>query len=221
MKNLKLALKIDPNLYDAYYGLGTFHYWLGAKSKIIRYLFFYQGDRHQGIDELEKALKKGKYTNIESKFALTLIYYNERDYNKALFLNHELYGLFPSNPSSLYMRSRIFEKQENWNEAKIIMQKLLHHLDVSEYRCVGYKAECHYRIAYYDFEMGNFESGRNHCLEALKLKNQREPENELEGPLETFQQILKQTKRLYAKLNNFTRNGTILISITAYPTDML
>lgn len=59
MHNLKTALEKDPELYDVYYGLGTFHYWLGARSKIIRFLFYYKGDRQQGIDELLKAIKMG------------------------------------------------------------------------------------------------------------------------------------------------------------------
>jgi len=201
IKNLKMSLKKDPNLYDTYYGLGVFHYWLGVKPKIIRYLFFYRGDCQQGINELEIALKRGKYTNIESKFALMIIYYLEKKYDKALLFSQELYGHFPSNPSCLYVRSRIFEKQKNWKEAKLIMQKLLCHLVVSEYRCVCYEAECHYRIAYFEFKLGNFESARNQCLETFRLKDKRNPDKELEGPFETFQQIQEKSKRLYDILN--------------------
>ncbi len=200
MKYLGLALQKDPDLYDAYYGLGTFHYWLGAKSKLVRFLFFYSGDRQQGIDELDIALQNGRYTRIEAGFALTLIFYNEKNYDQAMSLNRKLYGLFPSNPSCLYMRSRLFEKKENWKEAKSMIQKLLQHLALTEYGCQGYKTECHYWMAYYDYKMGCFESARNHCIEALRYADRRNPKMELEGPLEHFKQILKQTNRLYDQL---------------------
>ena len=200
IKYLKLALMKDAELYDAYYGLGTFHYWLGAKSKFIRYLFSYKGDQQQGIDELMLALKKGRYTNIECKYALAAIYYEEKNYNKAMEMNQELHELFPSNPACLYMRSRIFEKQCEWEDAKITMQQLLNQLNASEYNSVGYKVECHYRIAYYDYKMGNFELARNGCLKALKLQDKRNSKMELEGPLEDSQQILKQTNQLCEKV---------------------
>jgi len=201
MHNLKIALEKDPELYDVYYGLGTFHYWLGAKSKVIRFLFSYKGDRQQGIDEIEKAIVKGRYTIIECQYALIYIYYEEKNYQKAFLVNQELYEQFPLNPACLYIRARIYEQQEKWEEAKNTMQKLLHHLLASEYTSVGYEVECHYRIASYDYKIGDIISARNECLQALALENHRNPSKELEGPLEDFKQILKEAKQLYAELN--------------------
>lgn len=81
------------------------------------------------------------------------------------------------------------------------MQMLLHHLLASEYTSVGYELECHYRIASYDYRIGNIISARNECLQALALENYRDPSKELEGPLEDFQQILEEAKQLNAELN--------------------
>lgn len=119
---------------------------------------------------------------------------------EAFKLNQELYQLFPSNPSCLYMRARIYEQLKKWEEAKKTMQKLLQHLLASEYSTVGYQVECHYRIAFYDYELGHVESARCECIQALTLEDYRNPKQELEGPLEDFHRILKEARHLYEKI---------------------
>ena len=101
ISSLKKAVKIDTSLYDAYYGLGTFHYWRSAKSKILRFLIF-RKDQQKGINKVWRANKKGRYTDVEGKYALVAIYYDCGDYEKAFALNQELNELFPTNPSSVF-----------------------------------------------------------------------------------------------------------------------
>jgi len=200
VSNLHRAVEIEPRLYDAYLGLGIYHYWRSVKVKILRFLPFFRNDRQKGIDEIWSAISKGRYTNIEGKYAMIEIYYNEKNYPMALSLNQELYELFPTNPACLYMRSRIFERQEKWEEAKNTSQQLLEHLLASEHRSIGYEVECHYRIANCLYKLGDLEQALVHVKKAIDLKGKREASKEIEGPLENFEEISKKAVQLYNEI---------------------
>jgi tetratricopeptide (TPR) repeat protein len=201
MSNLKKAVKIDTSLYDAYYGLGTFHYWRSAKSKILRFLIF-RNDRKKGIKEVWKAIEKGSYTDIEGKYALVAIYYDYADYEKAFSVNQELYELFPTNPSCLYMRCQLYEQLGNWEQAKQTFQQLLTHLKNSEYSSIGYEVECHYRIAHCHYKLSESEQALTHVKKALDLRMERDASKEMEGPLDDFDEIVEKAVNLYGIIIN-------------------
>ena len=201
ISNLKKAVKIDSSLYDAYFGLGSFRYWRSAKSKILHFLLF-RNDQQTGIKQVWKAIKKGKYTEIEGKYALVAIYYDNGDYEKAFAVNQELFQIFPTNPSCLYMRCQLFEQQGKWEQAKQTYQQLLNHLWNSEYKSIGYEVECHYRIAHSYYKLGEFEQSLAYLEKALELRNKRDASKEMEGPLEDFDEISKKTVNLYGTIIN-------------------
>jgi len=201
ISNLKKAVKIDTSLYDAYYGLGTFHYWRSAKSKILRLLIF-RNDQQKGINEVWKAIEKGSYTDIEGKYALVAIYYDYGDYEKAFSVNQELYELFPTNPSCLYMRCQLYEQQGNWEQAKQTSQQLLSHLLNSDYQSIGYEVECHYRIAHCHYKLGELDAALEQVKKALELRNERDASKEMEGPLEDFDEIVDKAVNLYGTILN-------------------
>jgi len=196
---LKKAIKADSTVYDAFYGLGSFHYWRSAKSKLLRFLI-YRKDQQKGIDEVWKSIKKGTYTDIEGKYALAAIYYDYGEYEKAFSVNQELFELFPTNPSCLYMRCRIFEKQGKWDEAKQTYFTLLNHLLNSEYKSIGYLVECYYGIGLCHYKLGEFEQASKHIKKALDLRKKRDASKELEGPLEDFDEIIENAVTLYGRL---------------------
>jgi tetratricopeptide (TPR) repeat protein len=90
-KTLSLGLKvgklfgrtadIDSTFYDAYLGLGFFHYLRSAKLGILRSLPFVADQREQGIQELKKAAIFGKYGNLSAALSLGWIYYDQKKYS--------------------------------------------------------------------------------------------------------------------------------------------
>lgn len=199
ISSLKGAVSIDSCLYDAYYGLGTYRYWRCARSKFLRLLFF-KNDQNKGIDEIWIAIRKGKYTGIEGKYALVSVYYDYGDYFSAFSINEELFKLFPLNPSCLYMRCRLYEKQHDWLKAKDTIEKLLTCLLSSEYKSIGYEIECFYRIAFYNYELGHHSLALSNLQKAFLLKEKFDSSKELEGPLEDIGEIFEMMDRLYKLL---------------------
>jgi tetratricopeptide (TPR) repeat protein len=198
--SLNKAIELAPTLYDAYYGVGIYHYWRSAKSKAFWFLPFIGDNRQKGIDEIRLSIQKGMHSEIESKYALVSIYYHEKDYEKAYQLNQQLHQLFPDNPAAMYMKGIIEEKQGKWKEAQQTFQQLLSHLVASEYRSFGYQAECHYRIALYLSKQGHFKKAIKECEIALSLCEQRDASKELEDALEIKEGIFQKTQELYETL---------------------
>jgi len=197
---LEKAIELDPTLYDAYYGAGIYNYWRSAKSKCFWFLPFISDNRQKGIDAINLSIERGKHSEIEGKYALAPIYYNEKNSERAYQLIQQLCRLFPDNPASMYMKGLIEEKQGKWKKAQQTFQQLLSHLLASEYKSFGYQAECHYRIAFYLHKQGEFQKAIKECEIALALGEQRDESKELEDALSSTEDILKEARKLREEL---------------------
>lgn len=56
---LQEVLEIDPTLYDAYFGLGAYHYWRSAKAKILRVFTFSKTTKKGGSGKYGRPFAKG------------------------------------------------------------------------------------------------------------------------------------------------------------------
>jgi tetratricopeptide (TPR) repeat protein len=198
--NLNKSIEKDPLLFDAYYGIGAFHYWRGSMAKKMKWLPFFKEDQKRGIWELWQSVNKGTYSPIESKYALLAIYYDHEEYQKAWTLNDELYSSFPTNPSLLYTRGRLLEKKNHWKESMETFQNLLNHILQSEWPSMGYQVECLYRIAESARQLNLQNVALENLKKALGLIENRDPAIELEGPLEDFEEIKKYVYDLHTML---------------------
>jgi tetratricopeptide (TPR) repeat protein len=98
------ALELDPNLADAYLGVGIYNYFVDTLSTIVKILSWFiglpGGSRVQGLQQLQLAAEKGELTRGEAKFYLAKDYSraNERQYESSLELFQELAREYPRNP---------------------------------------------------------------------------------------------------------------------------
>ena len=98
------ALRLDPNLADAYSGVGIYNYFVDTLPAIVKFLKFFialpGGNRELGLEQLQKAGEKGELTRGESKFYLAKNYsrQNERQYSKSLEIFQAIAQEYPHNP---------------------------------------------------------------------------------------------------------------------------
>lgn len=196
LTNFKKALAYDPEFYDSYYGLGLYNYWLGAKAKFLRFLSFSKDRRHEGIEQIKLAIAKGRFLYIDGMYGLTTIYYNEGDYEKALEINDKLYQKYPTNPSLLYMRGRIYQALQRWSEALNTFETLYSLLKTAKYKSTSYQVECLFQMAKSQYHLGNFLETQRLCQEAIALNKNCDFSKELDGPLEKFSEIENQLHKL-------------------------
>jgi tetratricopeptide (TPR) repeat protein len=100
---LQLAIKLDPSLGDAYFGLGLYHYYAAIAPRAARILsalmFLPGGDRAGGLREMEQTRTKGMLLRGEADYQLHLIYlWYERQPTTALKLIDGLRNRYSHNP---------------------------------------------------------------------------------------------------------------------------
>lgn len=118
------ALRLDPNLTDAYLGVGIYNYFVDTLSAVVKLLRFLiglpGGSRVVGLQQLQLAAEQGDIARAEAKFYLAKDFSrgNERQYTRAIQLFRELDREYPQNPlwemliGSLYFRMGESQKGE-------------------------------------------------------------------------------------------------------------
>ncbi len=103
-KFLNKAVKANPELYDAYLGLGIFDYFADTLPGMLKIpaLLFISGDKARGLSEVRLAREKGRFFSTEAGLFLTeILTRHEKDYKAALA---ELERLRVLDPSNLFFR---------------------------------------------------------------------------------------------------------------------
>jgi len=118
---LKDVIEINPKYYEAYAGLGIYHYYAAELPKIIKIFSFIlgiEGDKELGLKELKSAVANAKYTKSEAKFFLASIYSDiEKDYQKALTVMEELHQRYPNNSTIIMVLGKCNWELEKYEPA--------------------------------------------------------------------------------------------------------
>ena len=202
INNFNTALEKFPNLYDCYYGLGSYNYWLTAKYKSIRILAFWMGDKRKlGLDQLQLSIDRGRYCPYEAIHGLIIAYYHNGDYDKALALNNIAMKL-NDTPSlgTLYMRGRLMARFEKWSAVQDIFQRILKRLVVQPYQSISYQVECKYWIAEALKSQNQPDEAYKLVIHTLAQSKNWAKDKEIENPLEGFDIIKKRLGKLHDKL---------------------
>lgn len=100
-KNLGKVLEKDSTCYDAYLGLGLFHYYadlLPGVLKLIAGILGFGGDRQLGLAEIRRSARQGHYFAVEGKFLYYSIrYFLEGAIDEAVPRLQALADRFPNN----------------------------------------------------------------------------------------------------------------------------
>lgn len=112
--SLERALELDPQLADAYFGIGLYHYYADVApmaAKILRwFLLLPGGDRVAGLKEMLQARDRGQLVRSEADYQLHLLYlWYEGQADEALAL---LNGLQTRHPDSPLFPARIASVQD-------------------------------------------------------------------------------------------------------------
>ncbi len=200
-RNLNRAIAMEPRFYDAYYGLGLNNYWLSAKGP-MRYVPNARKKRNTGIKQIKLVIEKGRHSQVDAMFGLAAIYIHEEEYERALKLYLELFKQLPQNPNISYRMGKIYEKQKNWHDSLNSFTILLDLLNRTKYKSYSYKVECLYSMAKCNYEMKNLIEAKLLCQEAIALWPLCDFDKELEGPYESFSEILNGINNLSETLKD-------------------
>jgi len=121
------APKPDPDLADAYTGLGLYNYYVDTLSPIIKLLRIFMGipggNKKEGMRQLERAMKEGELTAVEARFyfAKNLRTYDQH-YARAASLVEPLTARFPNNPLFLMLLGNLNGELNRKEKAAVSFQ---------------------------------------------------------------------------------------------------
>jgi len=122
--NLKKSLGMDSTYYDAYLGLGAYHYYKTIKSKIFLWLPFVADRREQGINELQRCIESGYLATHNARESLLRIYFEEKKYERLVLLADSLETQIPDNPYCLLFYTYGLVELNRLDEALERLRKL-------------------------------------------------------------------------------------------------
>jgi hypothetical protein len=115
-ESLERAVLLDPDLYDARFGIGLYKYYAAvapAAARILRFLLLLPGgDRAEGLADMLAARERGALLRGEAEYQLHWIYFwYEEQPQRGLAVLEELRRRYPHNP--LFVQ-RIAEVQHEY-----------------------------------------------------------------------------------------------------------
>ena len=122
-KHLLRCLELDPDMADAYLGLGLYNYYVDTLSALAKILRFFMGipggDKREGLRQLETASTKGELTQMEARFNMAKNLRNyDHDYSRAQQAAEPLTTAYPGNCIFLMLAGDIEQKLGKQAEAE-------------------------------------------------------------------------------------------------------
>ncbi|MGQ0645897.1 MAG: tetratricopeptide repeat protein [Elusimicrobiota bacterium] len=163
----KKALDLNPELYDAYLGVGIFHYYtatLPSVIKVLAKLVRLRGDKERGLREIRLAMEKGFFSRTAAKLFLVGIYGNrEKKPLEALALVRESRREYPRSSFFHFLEMLTLENAAQW---ETLRREALDYIARVEGGDPSYRAHYLHRGRYAE---GNSYLGEGRAEEALKI----------------------------------------------------
>ena len=111
---LEQALLLDPSMHDAEFGIGMYRYYAGVAPAAFRFLRFLLllpgGDRHGGLQQLERAAQRGVLVRGEAQYQIHMLYlWYENRPKDALTLLRQLQARYPHNPLFRHIEAEVLD----------------------------------------------------------------------------------------------------------------
>lgn len=197
---LEKALKLDPELYDVYYGLGTYHFWKSLKAKIFWWLPFVKDNRQMGIDMIKLAIEKGKYAKEDAKLGLVRIWVENKEYENAFAMIGELRKTHPDRPFLLWLLGQAQLKTQMYDGAINTYQSLLEALTNSPYYHPAGEVECRYHLALAYYKSRDFKKSSD-VIDSVLVFEKNPKENK------SIKDFVGKAKKLKKKIKKEAKAG--------------
>lgn len=91
---------LDKDYYDIYVGLGAFNYFAGTLPSVIKpfaWLFGAHGDKDLGVQQLQTAMQKARYSRTEARIVYYTALLSNKEYGPAFPILEKLMIDYPDN----------------------------------------------------------------------------------------------------------------------------
>lgn len=167
---LEEAIELEPELYDALLGIGSFKYWKSARSKFLLWLPFIKDEREKGISLIQSSIKKGLFVRWVARDQLCWVLMDRRQYRDAFNLALENYHSFPRSRFFKWTLVEVARKAGEMDFAAKLYSELLAEIRGLPENNHYNELECLVRLAEIETQRKNWHQAWVHSDEALRLK---------------------------------------------------
>lgn len=183
------AYKLDPNNEDVKLGFGIYNYLAAVipeKYPIVKpvMIFFPEGNRELGLQQLKEAATSGKYSKYEARYILlTFFYYFENDMNSAKIYTQQLVESFPNNPMFERWLGRIAAREKEITLADSIFKDILSKADKNYegYNTPMIRREANYYLGFNFKNDGDLNTALQYFKKCIEESKKIEEEGEESG----------------------------------------
>lgn len=123
--SLSKALRMKPELYEAYLPLGGYYYWKSKKLGFLNNILFLEDERDKGLKYLQLASEKGGFVRDIAKHSLILALIEEKRFDEAKALCSYLKMKYPTSSLPLWDALAVAEAQQDYVEIMNITENLI------------------------------------------------------------------------------------------------
>ena len=96
------AVKRDSLCWDAFLGLGSYHYWKSAKTEFINWTGIIKDQKELGLKQTELALERGIFAREAAAAGMLQIYLHQKQYDRAIALAKKWHAVHPRGKTFLW-----------------------------------------------------------------------------------------------------------------------
>lgn len=189
------AVECDSTLYDAYLGLGGYHYLKTKLARFLTWLPFVADERERGIEEVRLAMEQGKYARVAAQDALVWFLVEEGRYDEAFEAVSDLVATYPESRTFAWSLAKVAQAGGDWVRAEQAWRHLLELLRRDEGACSALNlATCRFGLAEALYGLGRYEEALAECRAVLVLAKSPNPDPRLARVIEEAWGLLKRTE---------------------------
>lgn len=192
VSDFKKAVNLDPELYDAYLGLGSYDYFRTRAVSFLKWLPFIGDNRDRGIAQIELAIARGRYSNVMGRNGLVWILIDYEKYDRALALAEGLEKEFPQNPFFFWARPEIYWRRKQWDRAAESYARLLRLIESRPVYSHYNRMVVRHRLAKSLYECGRLKEAAAVAREALKIPSDKNMAQRLVMERRVCREIVKE-----------------------------
>ncbi|MCI0697959.1 hypothetical protein L0337_38905 [candidate division KSB1 bacterium] len=147
IQHLEAALKHDPELYDAYLGIGTYKYYRSKMSKSFTWLPFVDDERALGIRMVRQAIANGRYSRSAAINGLSWILMDENRSKEALALVDSALTIYPGSRFFLWAAAAAAYRVKRYDQAAACYGQILRSLQDENVLSPYIELVCRTRLA--------------------------------------------------------------------------
>jgi len=194
---LKETIKHNSEIYDAYLGLGSYHFWASVMTKAFWWLPFIGDHREKGIFQIKLAYEKSIFSSAAAASGLIWIYIEEEKFDQAISLAQKMQSEYPQGKSFLWALAQAYYDKKDWHNALLKYQELLKRIEknhASKNPDQSYNLiECKFYIAHCLFGLGRYDECGFVCEEILNPSLDEKIQKKQKTKLKETQKLLERS----------------------------